>query len=149
MDHFAHEGAKHPSFQRVDRGLEGNAEYDEEKVSHTQIEYEQVGGVVSELAASQQHSKHQAVANGSEKKDYGEYDGHNYAGGVQLVAFRNVGLSNCPAEIFKVRHFCKTEMREKKKRIHTPEAKSRKTHSIIFMAKANLRRQTNALIYSK
>lgn len=73
MDHFAHEGAKHPALQRVDGGLEWNAENDEEEVGHAQVEYEQVGCVVSNLSAPQQHGKHQAVADGAEQEDEGEH----------------------------------------------------------------------------
>lgn len=58
MDHFAHEGAKHPPLQRVDGGLKRDAEDDEEEVSHTQVEYEEIGGVVSHLAAPQKHGEH-------------------------------------------------------------------------------------------
>lgn len=105
MHHFAHEGAKHPSLQGVDGGLEGDAEDDEEEVGHAQIEYEQIGGVVSDLAAPQEHGEHQAVANGAQQEDEGEDHWDDDAGGVQLVALRHVGLPPQSAEILKVRHF--------------------------------------------
>ncbi|KAG7223143.1 hypothetical protein INR49_015750 [Caranx melampygus] len=66
VHHFAHEGAKHPSLQGVDGGLERDAEDDEEEVSHAQIEYEQVGRVVSNLSAPQEYGEHQAVADGAQ-----------------------------------------------------------------------------------
>lgn len=69
MDHFAHEGAKHPALQRVDGCLEGNAEDDEKEVGHTQVEYEQIGCVIANLSTPQQHSKHQAVADGAQQED--------------------------------------------------------------------------------
>ena len=72
VDHFAHEGAKHPSLQGVDCGLERNADDDEEEISHTQVEYEQIGCVVSDLSAPQQHGEHQAVANSAEQEDKGK-----------------------------------------------------------------------------
>lgn len=70
--HFAHEGAEHPVLQGVDGGLERDAEDDEEEVGHAQVEYEQIGGVVSQLAAPQKHSEHQAVADGAQQEDEGE-----------------------------------------------------------------------------
>lgn len=72
MNHFAHEGAKHPSFQRVNGGLERNAENNEEEVGHTQVEDKQIGGIVSDLSTSEQHGEHQAVADGAKQKDEGE-----------------------------------------------------------------------------
>lgn len=110
VDHFAHEGAKHPVFQGVDGGLERDAEDDEEEVSHAQVEDEQIGGVVSHLAAPQKHSQHQAVANGAQKEDQGENHRHNHTGGVQLVAFRNVRLPSWLTEILKVRHVASLEV---------------------------------------
>lgn len=104
VDHFAHEGAEHPVLQGVDGGLERDAEDDEEEVGHAQVEYEQVGGVVSDLAAPQKHSEHQAVADGAQQEDQGEDHRHNHTGGVQLVAFRNIRLPSCLTEILKVRH---------------------------------------------
>lgn len=74
MDHLAHEGAKHPSLQRVDGGLERNAEDDEEEVGHAQVEDEEIGGVVPDLSAPQQHGQNQAVPNGAEQEDEGEDD---------------------------------------------------------------------------
>lgn len=105
VDHFAHEGAEHPALQRVDGGLERNAEDDEEEVGHTQVEYEQIGRVVSNLPAPQKHSKHQAVANGAQQEDEGEDHRNNHTGGVQLVAVRHIHLPSWLAEILKVRHF--------------------------------------------
>lgn len=105
VDHFAHEGAEHPALQRVDGGLERDAEDDEEEVGHAQVEYEQIGGVVSHLPAPQKHSEHQAVADGAQQEDEGEDHRHDHAGGVQLVAFRHIRLPSWLAEILKVRHF--------------------------------------------
>lgn len=101
---FAHKGAKHPSLQRVDGGLEGNAEDDEEEVGHAQVEYEQVCCVVSDLSAPQQHGQHQAVADGAQQEDEGEDHRHYHAGGVQLVAFRYICLPPWLAEVLKIRH---------------------------------------------
>lgn len=101
---LAHEGAEHPALQRVDGGLEGDAEDDEEEVGHAQVEYEQVGGVVADLAAAQQHGQHQAVADGAQEEDEGEDDRHDHAGGVQLVAVGHVRLPARLAEILKVGH---------------------------------------------
>lgn len=109
MNHFAHERAEHPALQGVDGGLERNAEDDEEKVGHAQVEDEQVGGVVSDLTAPQQHGQHQAVADGAEQEDEGEDHRHNHAGGVQLVALRHIALPSCSAEILKIRHFVHLE----------------------------------------
>lgn len=115
VDHFAHEGAEHPSFQRVDGGLERDAEDDEEEVGHAQVEYEQIGGVVSDLPASQEHGEHQAVADGAQQEDEGEDHRHDHAGGVQLVAFRHIRLPCLLAEILKIRHFDKSEIEEEKR----------------------------------
>lgn len=93
VHYFAHEGAEHPSLQGVDGGLERDAEDDEEEVGHTQIEDEQVGRVVPNLPAPQQHGQHQAVANGAQQEDEGEDHWHDHTGGVQLVALRHIGLS--------------------------------------------------------
>lgn len=107
VHHFAHEGAEHPALQGVDGGLEGHAEDDEEEVGHAQVEYEQVGGVVADLAAPQQHGQHQAVADGAQQEDEGEDHRHDHAGGVQLVALGHVGLPARLAEILKVGHFAR------------------------------------------
>lgn len=82
VNHFAHERAEHPALQGVDGGLERNAEDYEEEVGHAQVEDEQVGGVVSDLAAPQKHGQHQAVADGAEQEDEGEDHRHDHAGGV-------------------------------------------------------------------
>lgn len=105
VHHLAHEGAEHPALQGIDGGLERDAEDDEEEVGHAQVEYEQVGGVVSDLPAAQEHGEHQAVADGAQQEDEGEHHRHDHAGGVQLVALGHVGLSSQLAEILKVRHF--------------------------------------------
>ncbi len=105
VHHFAHEGAEHPALQGVDGGLERDAEDDEEEVSHAQVEYEQIGGVVSDLAAPQQHGEHQAVADRAKQEDEGENHRHDHAGGVQLVAFGHIRQHSWLAEILKVRHF--------------------------------------------
>lgn len=105
VDHFAHEGAEHPVLQGVDGGLERDAEDDEEEVGHAQVEYEQIGGVVSQLAAPQKHSQHQAVADGAQQEDEGEDHRHNHTGGVQLIAFGKIRLPSWLTEILKVRHF--------------------------------------------
>lgn len=107
VDHLAHEGAEHPVLQGVDGGLEGDAEDDEEEVGHAQVEYEQVGGVVADLAAPQQHGQHQAVADGAQQEDEGEDHRHDHAGGVQLVAVRDIRLAFWLAEILKIRHFAR------------------------------------------
>lgn len=107
VHHLAHEGAKHPVLQGVDGGLEGDAEDDEEEVGHAQVEYEQVGGVVADLAAPQQHGQHQAVSDGAQQEDEGEDHRHDHAGGVQLVAVGHVRLAFRLAEILKVRHFAR------------------------------------------
>lgn len=69
---LTHEGTEHPVLQRVDGGLERDAENDEEEVGHAQVEYEQVGGVVAHLAAPQEHGQHQAVAHRAQQEDEGE-----------------------------------------------------------------------------
>lgn len=94
--------------------MEGNAENDEEEVGHAQVEYEQVGCVVSNLSAPQQHGEHQAVADGAQQEDEGEHHRHNHTGGVQLVAFRYICHPSGLTEILKVRHFArlKCENRE-------------------------------------
>lgn len=92
VDHFAHEGAEHPALQRVDGGLERDAEDDEEEVGHAQVEYEQIGCVVSDLPAPQKHREHQAVADGAQQEDEGEDHRHNHTSGVQLVTLRHVRL---------------------------------------------------------
>lgn len=114
VHHLAHEGAEHPVLQWVDGGLKRDAEDDEEEVGHTQVEYEQVGGVVSDLTAPQQHGQHQAVPDGAQQEDEGEDHRHNHTGGVELVAFRNIRLPSQLTEILKVRHIgrLKKENRE-------------------------------------
>lgn len=102
VDDFAHEGTEYPSLQRVDGSLERNAKDDEEEVSHAQVEYEQIGRVVRDLSASQQYSEHQTVANGAEQEYEREDHRHNHTGGVQLIAFRYIGLPSRPGEILKV-----------------------------------------------
>ena len=114
VHHLAHEGAEHPALQGVDGGLEGDAEDDEEEVGHAQVEDEEVGGVVSDLAAPQQHGQHQAVADGAQQEDEGEDHGHDHAGGVQLVGLGHVRLPPRLAEILKIRHFASLK-REKER----------------------------------
>lgn len=104
VDHFAHEGSKHPALQRVDGGLERNAEDDEEEVGHAQVEYEQISGVVSDLSTPQQHGEHQAVADGAQEEDEREDHRHNHTGGVELVAFGYIRLSSCLTELLEIRH---------------------------------------------
>lgn len=102
MDNFAHERAEYPSLQGVNGSLERYTEDDEEEVSHAQVEYEEVGGVVPHLATPQQHSQHQAVSNGAEQEYEGEDNRDDHTGGVQLVALRYISLASWPAEILKV-----------------------------------------------
>lgn len=113
VDHFAHEGAKHPALQRVDGGLERYAEDDEEEVGHAQVEYEQIGCVISDLPAPQKHGEHQAVANGPQQEDEGEHHWHDHAGGVQLVTLRHIRRPSRLAEILKVRHFARLKQGER------------------------------------
>lgn len=68
MYHFAHEGSEHPALQGVDGGLEWDAEDDEKEVGDAQVQDEEVGCVVTQLAAPQQHGQNQAVADGAQKK---------------------------------------------------------------------------------
>ena len=119
VHHFAHEGSEHPALQRVDGGLKRNAEDDEEEVGHAQVEYEQIGCVVSQLPAPQQHSQHQAVADGAQQEDEGEDHRHDHAGGIQLVAVRDISLPCLPAEILKVRHVASLKKERDRKNITT------------------------------
>lgn len=69
MNDLAHEGTEHPALQRVDCGLERHAEDNEEEIGYAEVENEKIGGVISDLPASEQHSENQAVPDGSQKKD--------------------------------------------------------------------------------
>ena len=113
VHHLAHEGAEHPPLQGVDGGLERDAEDDEEEVGHAQVEDEEVGRVVSDLAAPQQHGQHQAVADGAQQEDEGEDHRHDHAGGVQLVGLGRVRLPPRLAEILKIRHFASLEQEKR------------------------------------
>lgn len=77
VDSLAHEGPEHPSLQRVDGGLERDAEEDEAEVSHPQVEDEEVGCVLH-LPIAQQHGQDQAVAHRAHEEDdeVHEWDDH-------------------------------------------------------------------------
>lgn len=64
MNHLAHEGPENPTLQRVDGCLERHTEDDEEEISYTEVEDEQIGGVVPNLSTSEEHSQYQTVPNG-------------------------------------------------------------------------------------
>lgn len=108
VDHLAHEGAEHPALQGVDGGLERHAEDDEEEVGHAEVEDEQVGGVVSHLAAAEEDGQDQTVPNGPQQEYEREHHGHDHTGGIQLVAVRCVPVPCCFAEVFQIRHFGST-----------------------------------------
>lgn len=94
MNHFAHEGTEHPALQRIDGGLERHAENNEEEIGYAEVEDKEIGGVISDLPASEKHSENKAVPNSPQKKDEREDHRHNDACWVELVALRGVPVSN-------------------------------------------------------
>lgn len=86
MNHLAHEGPENPSLQRVDGCLERHTEDDEEEIGYTEVEDEQIGGVVPNLPASEEHSQYQTIPNGPQKEDEREDHRHNDTSWVELVA---------------------------------------------------------------
>lgn len=114
VNDFAHEGAEDPALQRVDGGLERDAEDDEEEVGHAEVEDEEVGGVVAHLAAPQQHGQHQAVPHRPQEEDERENHRHDDAGQVELVAVGRLALIPRFGEVLKVRHVGNLNLQERK-----------------------------------
>lgn len=102
MHHFAHEGPEHPALQGVDCSLERHTEDDEEEIGDAQVEDEEVGGVVSQLATPQQHGQDQAVPDGAQQKYQREDHGDDDAGGVELVTVGHVVLALRFDEVLEV-----------------------------------------------
>lgn len=77
MHSLAGKGPKEPPIQGVNGGLERDTADDEAQVGHSQVEDEEVGGGVLDLAIPQQHCQHQPISHSTHKEDEGENDGHN------------------------------------------------------------------------
>lgn len=88
MHSLAGKGPKEPPIQGVNGGLEGDTANDETEVCHSQVEDEEIGGVVLHLAVPQQHSQHQSVPHSAQKKDEGEDDRHDDPCSWQFRAVR-------------------------------------------------------------
>jgi len=88
MHSLAGKGPKEPPIQGVNGGLEGDTADDEAQVGHGQVQDEEVGGVVLDLAVPQQHGQHQPIPYSAQEEDEGEDDGHNNPCGSQLWAVR-------------------------------------------------------------
>lgn len=92
VDELANEGTQHPGGERIDRGLEGDAEKQVGQVSDAQVEDEDVGGAAA-LAwrAPRQHRDHQRVAHHSQGEDQAKND----QGDEVLDADAKEGLPLC------------------------------------------------------